>query len=82
MKPAFTKHKNNNNGNYASIPRWMVKWYRYNGGLWKCRNVDLYFTLNLQFKYAFDIKIPIHVRNLAGWGLHSNMNLNSILLTV
>ena len=50
MKPAFTKHKNNNNGNYASIPRWMVKWYRYNGGLRKCRKVDLYFTLNLQFK--------------------------------
>ena len=31
MKPAFTKHKNDNNGNCASIPRWMAKWYPYNG---------------------------------------------------
>ena len=30
MKPAFTKHKNDNNGNCASIPRWMAKWYPYN----------------------------------------------------
>ena len=26
MKPAFTKHKNDNNGNCASIPRWMAKY--------------------------------------------------------
>ena len=25
--------------------------------------------------YACDIKLPIHVQNLPGWGLHSNMNL-------
>ena len=50
MKPAFTKHKNDNNGNCSSISRWMAKWYQYNGGLWNCRNVDLYFTLNLKFK--------------------------------
>ena len=50
MKPAFTKQKNDNNGNCASIQRWIAKWCRYNGVLWKCRNVDLYFTLNLKFK--------------------------------
>ena len=31
MKPTFTKHKNDNNVNWASILRWMAKWYRYNG---------------------------------------------------
>ena len=39
MKPTFTKHKNYNNGNCASIPRWVAKWYRHNGGFWKCRPV-------------------------------------------
>ena len=29
MKAAFTRYKNYNNGNCASIPRWMAKWYRY-----------------------------------------------------
>ena len=31
MKPTVTKLKNDNNGNCASIPRWIANRYRYNG---------------------------------------------------
>ena len=46
MKPAFTKHKNDNSGNCASIPRWMAKWYPY----YRSVKIYTYLLLNLKFK--------------------------------